>query len=355
MRHLGRRSACLLLALAPLATPASRPLESLAPGAPAVLLLRVVDSATRAPVPNAEVSAGNRRGLTDSRGEARVPYPEDGELRVRVRQLGFRYVDRTFHRDASSRADEDTAVVALVRMGFALPQLVVRAERRCKGESDPERVALSQASMELLRFGAEQFDNFRRVYPFDITMVRRTTVASARIPPKVEVDTTPSHQWGDRYTPGRVVNESGRDEYFVPLLFVSALADSAFWDRHCFAARGVHSRDGRRLIRLDFSPALDIREPEWEGSAWLDSARSVLARVDFRLTNLRNPVGPQQFQGYTVFSTPTPYIAMPESTLVSWTMSTHSGPYWGRLSGGKATLVIRDVSYRRGRPPAAER
>ena len=75
------------------------------------------------------------------------------------------------------------------------------------------------------------------------------------------MDTTASNKWGDRYTPGQVVVQSGRDEYFVPLLFVSALADSAFWDRHCFAARGVESRDGRRLIRLDFSPTLDVRDP----------------------------------------------------------------------------------------------
>src|SRR4029079_9197150 len=42
MTRLSRRSACLLLALAPLATPASRP----APAVPDALLLRVVDSTT---------------------------------------------------------------------------------------------------------------------------------------------------------------------------------------------------------------------------------------------------------------------------------------------------------------------
>jgi hypothetical protein len=117
----------------------------------------------------------------------------------------------------------------------------------------------------------------------------------------------------------------------------------------------VESRDGRRLIRLDFSPTLDVHDPDWEGSAWLDSARSVLARVDFRLTNLRNTVGPQQFEGYTVFSMPTPYIAMPDSTVASWATERASGPMGVRQrSTGKQTLVIRDVAYRRGRPPAAE-
>jgi hypothetical protein len=355
MRRLLQRSACVLLALP--AMSASRP-ESRPPVAPVVLLLRVVDSATRAPVPNAEVTAWSRRGLTDVKGEVRILYPENGELRVRVRQLGFRYVDRVFHHDASSSAEEDTAVVALVRVGFALPQVVVRAERRCEESGDPARVALSQASMELLRFGAEQFDNFRRAYPFDITMERRTTlsVRGNSMGRKAELDTTASNEWGDRYIPGKVLLESGRDEYFVPLLFVSALADSAFWERHCFIARGVESRDGRRLIRLDFSPTLDVEDPDWEGSAWLDSARSVLARVDFRLTNLRRLVGPQHFEGYTVFSTPTPYIAMPDSTVASWTTQRPSGPMGiHQRSTGKQTLVIRDVAYRRQKPPSTDR
>jgi hypothetical protein len=349
------RTALLLLVL--VATTASRPRPPV-PRTPAILLLRVVDSASRLPLPNAEVTANAARALTDVNGEVRILWPDDGELRVRIRQLGFRYVERTFHRGTSATATEDTAVVAMVHSGWALPQVVVRAERRCRESGDPSHVALTQSSMELLRLGADQFENFRRSYPFDLTLETRTVLGS---PPgrlassrSVRVDTMPSAQWGDRYTAGKVLQPRGRNEYFVPLLFVSALADSAFWSRHCFEARGVESRDGRRLIRLDFNPMLDVREPEWEGSAWLDSARSVLARVDFRLTNLRGAEGPQRFEGYTIFSTPTPYIAMPDSTVASWiTQWSPGGPYGDvRRSRGMQMLVIRDVAYRRRRPPS---
>ena len=308
----------------------------------------MIDSATRLPLPNAEVSAERRRGLTDAAGEVRILWPENRQLRVRIRQLGFRYVDRTFTRDAASRTEEDTAVVALSRTAWALPQVAVRAERRCRDPGDPRHVALSQASMELLRFGAEQFENFRRAYPFDLSMERRT-FSQARpggTPPRalVETDTTPSLEWGDRYVPGNVVQRRSATHYFVPLLFVSALADSAFWDRHCFHARGVVSHEGRRLIRLDFAPTLDVRDADWEGSAWLDSARSVLARVDFRLTYPRRLDGPRRFEGYTIFSTPTPYIAMPDSTMAWWTTGG---------AGGMQTLVIRELRYRERPPPAA--
>jgi len=340
----------LLLVLA--ATTATRAPSSVVPAA---LLLRVVDSVTQRPVPNAEITATGRRGLTDVRGEVRILYPPDGELRVRIRQIGFRYADRNFRRDPASRADEDTAVVALARMSFALPQVVVRAERHCEESVEPSHAALTQASMELLRFGAEQFENFRRTYPFDFTLEQRTMALGPsgmrRSEAKVQVDTLASVAWGDRYTPGRVMVERSRDEYFVPLLFVSALADSAFWDLHCFVARGVESRDGRRLIRLDFSPTREVREPDWEGSVWLDSAQSVLARVDFRLTNLRSMTGPQRFEGYTVFSTPTPYIARPDSTVASWTTGV-PGPYGNvRRSQGMQMLLMRDVAYRGRRPP----
>ena len=321
---------------------------------PSTLLLRVVDSATRLPLPNAEVAAQGRRGLTNGSGEVRILWPESGELRVRVRQLGFRYVDRVLRRDAASRAEVDTVVVALGRASWALPQVEVRAARRCNDAGGAAAVALSAASMEVLRFGAEQFENFRRAYPFEFTLERRTSssIPGRSVRPRIEREPTASRDWGDRYTPGKVVVTVGPNEYFVPLLFVAALADSAFWDHHCLLARGVESRDGRRLIRLDFSPTLDIRDVEWEGTAWLDSARSVLARVDFRLTNLRRTEGPQRFEGYTVFSTPTPYIAIPDSTFVRWTMGIPSEPY-GELRSWEAvqTLVMRELRYLEGRPP----
>lgn len=315
-----------------------------------------MDSASRLPLPNAEITASGRRGLTDARGEVRILWPEDGALQVRVRQLGFRYVDTTFRRDAASTAEEDTAVIALAHIAWSLPQVVVRAERRCRDSSDPMHVALTQSSMEVLRLGADQFENFRRAYPFDIALEQRTQFSAPpgrpRPRPRVIVDTTASNLWGDRYTPGNVLQRRGANEYFVPLLFVSALADSAFWSRHCFEARGVESREGRRLIRLEFRPTLDVNDPDWEGSAWLDSARSVLARVDFRLTRLGGLSTMQRFEGYTIFSTPTPYIAMPDSTVATWATQTLTGVYGEtRRSEGMQVLVIRDVRYRGRRPP----
>ena len=323
---------------------------------PTTLLVRVVDSLSRLPLPNAEVTAVSRRALTDARGEVRIGWPAEGTtLSVRVRQLGFRYVERTVRRGTSPSATEDTVVVALARAAFALPQMVATAKPRCRDIGGEAQIALSKSSLDLLRFGAEQYNAFRETYPFDITIERRTVINErGRLSPMIlrQEEVFSADDWGDRYTPGQVLQRTGSSGYFVPLLFVSALADSVFLERHCFVARGVVTQDGRRVIRLDFSPALGVRDVDWEGSAWLDSAASVLARIDFRLTNLRDRSGPQEFQGYTVFSMPTPFIAMPDSTVARWSSGTSSGAYGTQPSPGAVQAVtIRSLVYRGAKPP----
>ncbi|MDB4884075.1 MAG: hypothetical protein JWL95_2841 [Gemmatimonadetes bacterium] len=330
----------------PPATSAARP--------PATLLVRVVDEVTRRVLPNAEVTAAPVWRLTDAEGNARFLWPDDGTLSIRVRQIGFRYADRTIRRGTSTTATEDTVVVALARAAFALPQVVTRADGRCDESPDSATLALSASSMELLRFGAEQYDNFRATYPFNVTLARRTVrnpppIGMARVDEQFE--RTGSGAYGDVYAPAHVLQRT-RGGYFIPLLFVSTLADSVFWSRHCFAARGVETLDGRRVIRLDFSPARGIREVEWEGSAWLDSAASVLRRVDFRLANLRDPRAPRGFSGYTIFAMPSPNIAVPDSTVAWWWNRRRPSPDDDERSAEVLqALTVRATEYLRGVPP----
>jgi hypothetical protein len=322
---------------------------------PTTLLVRVVDSATHLPLPNAEVSSPRLRRLTDAEGNARFTWPERGAISIRVRQIGFRYADRTLHRSTSATATEDTATVVLARAVFALPQVVTQADVRCEAVQDSASMALSNSSMELLRFGAEQYNSFRATYPFDVTLMRRTVRSPIYKGPRVEEakELAESDTYGDVYMPGQVLLRT-KTGYFVPVLFVSALADSAFWARHCFAARGVHSRDGRRVIKLDFAPARGIREVEWEGSAWIDSAASVLRRVDFKLVNVRDPRAPKRFEGYTTFAMPSPYIAVPDSTVAWWWRESEPSADDDKFTADVLQfLTMRELAWRRSPPPRA--
>lgn len=329
-----------------------------APRLPTTLLVRVVDSVSRSPLANAEVSSPRLRRLTDAEGSVRFIWPEGGAISIRVRQIGFRHADRTLRRGTSPSATEDTVVVVLARATFALPQVVTTADARCAERLDSAALALSSSSMELLRFGAEQYNAFRATYPFSVVLNRRTVrnqavYTGSRIEENRE--TAESETYGDVYAPGRVLLRT-RAGYYVPVLFVAAMADSAFWDRHCFAARGVQSRDGRRVIRLDFAPARGVREIEWAGSAWIDSAASVLRRVDFRLVNVnvRDQGVPKRFEGYTTFAVPSPYIAVPESTVAWWWSRTEPSPRDDKYSADVLQfLTTQGVSYRRGTPPPA--
>src|SRR5689334_9519147 len=317
-----------------------------------MLLVRVRDSLSGAPLPNAEVSAIGRKTLTGPKGEVRIVWPAEGVLFVRVRQLGFRYEQRTVQRGTSPTATEDTITIVMHRAAFALPHVTAVAHARCRDDdANGPPTPLSASAMELLRFGAEQYGNFRTRYPFALLVERRTELFDAyRNVPKHEDndELTNSDEWGDRYFPGRVLQQTGQQSWFIPLLFVSALADSAFWARHCFVARGVENHDGRRVIRLAFSPARDITDPEWEGAALIDSAATVLTRVEFRLTNLRDRAGPKRYEGYTVFTTPSPYIARPDSTVAKWTSN---GSAMGSRGWSQQALVIRDVKYTKETPP----
>jgi hypothetical protein len=322
---------------------------------PATLLVRVRDSLSGAPLPNAEVMAIGKKTLTGPKGEVHIAWPAEGVLFVRVRQLGFRYEQRTVQRGTSPTATEDTITIRMQRAPFALPQMTTVAHARCRDDDANAPTPLSQSAMELLRFGAEQYGTFRKRYPFALLLERRTELYDPyrnpyRHAPKPDSteELTNSDEWGDRYFPGRVLQRTGAQSWFVPLLFVSALADSAFWERHCFVARGVEEHNGRRVIRLDFSPARDINDAEWEGAVLIDSAASVLARVEFRLTNLREYGGPRRFEGYTVFTTPSPYIARPDSTVARWISN---GSATDSRGWSQQALVIRDVRYTKETPP----
>jgi hypothetical protein len=101
-------------------------------------------------------------------------------------------------------------------------------------------------------------------------------------------------------------------------------------------------------------PSRGVRETEWAGSAWIDSAASVLRRVDFRLVNIQGRGAPQRYEGYTTFSMPSPFIAVPDSTIAWWWSETKPSPSDDKYTADVLQfLTTREVVYLRDTPPAA--
>jgi hypothetical protein len=321
---------------------------------PSMLTVRVHDDATQRPLPNAEVidlGSGTHR-FTNGQGEARLVWPREGTLRLRVRQLGFRMVERTLNR-AGGVPTSDTIAFVLERVPFVLPNVVTTATDRCDEEVDSLAKRLSVPALEHLRFGAERYEAFRRAYPFNVRQERRTiTLDSVGKPRRVRQnhERARSEDWGEPYHPGRLVHRTALG-FSVPILFLGALADRKFWERHCFVVRGVESLGESRVLRLEFTPARGVRGAEWAGAAFTDSSTSLLRRVEFALVGLRADDRPTRLEGYTTFTSPSPFIAIPESTVAAWwRRPPQRDTAWGMPDVVQLLRVI-ELEYRRARPP----
>jgi hypothetical protein len=134
------------------------------------------------------------------------------------------------------------------------------------------------------------------------------------------------------------------------LLFISTLADSVFWEHHCFAARGFQTYHGDRVVRLEFFPTPDVDGPDYKRSAVLDSATSMLLRIDFQLANPPRRDGPTRLEGYTTFTSPSPFVVLPDTTAALWWLTTPDKGAWGKPDYMQA-LYVKEIRYRKAKPP----
>ena len=321
-----------------------------------VLLVRVIESASQQPLPNAEVidlESGTRR-FTNTDGEARVAWPPSARLRLRIRQLGYQFVDRDIARVAPGDLVIDTLTVTLARVAYVLPDVTTHVAG-CSTDADSSTKALAVIALGQLRMGAERYEAFRKAYPFQIRQKRRTVRFNPDGTARAVLEDTEqaaSEDWGERYQPGRILDRSSRG-LSARLLFLSALADPVFWQHHCFGVRGFETLAQDRVRRLEFVPVATVTEPDYMGTAFVDSATSMLRRVEFQMTGLRDNDVPRRLEGYTTFRSPSPFIVIPDSTVAVW-WRREAGTYKPPWSGPDVVqmLELLGVTYRKGTPPA---
>ena len=321
----------------------------------ATLIVRVLDDASGRPLMNADVivvSTGEHR-FTSEQGEARLPWPADGRLHLRVREIGYRFADSVVVRPQASPATTDTVTFALTRVAYNLHAVSASAEHHCASDGDSASRLLSASVLEQLRLGAERYAAFRDAYPFRVRVLRRTVKIGTdgkASNTKQGIETAWSETWGQPYEPDRVVQQVAGG-FSVNILFIASLADPAFWTRHCFVVRGMDSRDGERLLRMEFTPTLDVRTPDWAGSALVDSATSVLRRVEFRLAGLGPKDMPRRLTGHTTFTSPSPMIVVPDTTIgMWWNRDSVAGVDWGMPDVAQLVHIV-EIRYGRATPP----
>lgn len=318
---------------------------------PSPVIISIVDSLSRQTIANADVAdlRSGAHGRTDSRGQVRLPWPADRTLTIRVRQIGYVAVTRELRLDSNS----NSFTIAISRIRYVLPTIKTIAASACAPPADSVSAQLSAAALGQITLAAERYEAFRREYPFRAIIKRRT--ATLTVDGKVTrlVETkgeVRSEDWGDRYRRGEII-QSNAFGFSVPLLFLATLAEPEFWRYHCFAATGVEDHSGARLLRLAFEPARNVRSADWQGSALIDSATSMLVRVDFQLVGLTNDSRVRRLEGYTTFRSPSPFFVIPDSTVAGWWKRAARNGEWG-LPDVAQSLHTAAIEYRRTRPPA---
>jgi hypothetical protein len=311
--------------------------------------VRVTDRISGLPLANAEVieRSNGRSRMTDTSGSVHLDLHTSESFGIRVRQVGYGFVDTLI-----ARSDVGTSInIPLSRVTYALPPVPVTTRSDCSFGADTANAVLAATALEQLRMGAERYEIYRRQHPFRARVERRTKEFSADgsiTRDVVRDETVSSDQWGERYVPGRVLSRE-RVGFSVPIPFIANLADPVFWRGHCFEVLGIESLKSERVLRLSFRPSRELRTPDWEGFALLDSATSELRRIEFRLTNVNARDVPRRLEGYTTFRSPSPFIVLPESTAAIW---------WRREPGADLrfpdvlqVLRLKGVSYRASAPP----
>jgi len=318
-------------------------------GQATTFVVQVVDRVASRPIPNSEIEINDGkirfRQLADSAGVVRVRTPITWPVHVRVRQLGFQPVERVVDQ-------RDSLVVALDRIVFVLPPVSTTEERRCTS-IDSATTQSAASALEQLRIAADRYHDFRNQYPFRVRQERRTITldssGKARTVRAHKEDAT-SDEWGDPYVPGEVLHREALG-FSVSLLFVGSLADSAFWARHCFSVRGLASIGGQRVVRMDFQPADGIRDVDWRGTVSIDSATSMLRRIDFQLEGLHNGDMPRRLEGFTTFSSPSPYVSVPDSTIAYWWRRNAPAEGEPQIPEVVQLLHVTDIRFKKATPP----
>jgi hypothetical protein len=105
----------------------------------------------------------------------------------------------------------------------------------------------------------------------------------------------------------------GRTELQVNLPTLPDFADPVFLQNHCFRLEGLDTIAGGRYVRLDFRAAEQIREPDADGSAYLDPDTYLIRYEKVRLTQPeRAATGLANFQATVAFREILPNLVLPE-------------------------------------------
>jgi len=218
-----------------------------------------------------------------------------GPTLIRVRRLGFAPMELRFPVRAGVT---DTVRLSLSRIVVQLATVEVREHPPCRSPGAPDSgkdSTLAQVYAQV-RLNAQQFRTLSDAYPFmydmEITHTRTLTDGREREDGREVARNFSKQEW--RYRPGRVVERStyraGRTRRYGPLVFniptLVDFAEESFVRNHCFHNGGVVQVEDSALIRIDVVAAEKLRQPDVDGSIFLDPETFQIRRTVMRMSRM---------------------------------------------------------------------
>jgi Carboxypeptidase regulatory-like domain len=213
-----------------------------------------------------------------------------GSHLVQIRRLGYAPTEVTVAVRAGAR---DSVRIELTRVAVKLAPVQVRADPPCTtpGLSAIKDSALSTVLTQL-RMNGEQYRLLTEAYPFvyghERMFVRALKSGETRTDVVDTVLIQSKNAW--RYRPGHILTREGnrrRGTLFFNLPTLADFADPLFLDNHCFSDGGIDRVDDRELIRIEVVASSRIKNPDVNGSMFLDPRTFQIRRSVLRLS--RNP------------------------------------------------------------------
>ncbi len=268
-----------------------------------VLAGQVVDKEANVPLPYAGVSIIGRsiERLTGDEGRFRIPDLGAGVIHLRVRRVGYAPIDTQVTILAN---DTTTITLALAHIAVRLAAMHVTDEP-CRLPGAPSLADANLAAVfEQLTLNAEQFRLVNKQYPFNATFDRYYShlvtgrLASAGDSLDSNSDTVDVAMRSDtawvrsdrpwKYKPGEVIVPAGIGltgvQYGVEIPTLAVFADPDFIKTHCFQDAGEVTFEGQMLRRIDFRASAKIRDPDLDGSIYLDTSTFVIRRSQVSLS-----------------------------------------------------------------------
>jgi hypothetical protein len=242
-----------------------------------------------------------------------------GEVRLRVRRIGFAAKDTAFNVAANDTA---RIRIEMTRLAIQLPAMVVTGT--CTDQTPFEdKAAIFTEIFDQVKQNAERVRLLTNERPFEMHAVR---VRGFRTPDNNVIGTTDTivrqPLSPDAYVPRRVLRRGEGPNaalWLVRLPELPDLADTAFTNNHCFWYAGQTRFESDSVIRVDFEPVPWLAQHvDLEGSIYLRTDGYQLVGLVTKLNRI-----PAQFPALREYSVRARFseIVSGVPVLVEWGLS----------------------------------